>query len=258
MKITKIEKKKRLYLLELDDHRKAYITEDTIVRFLLSKGKVLTEEEWQTIQEFAQLSYGKNLGLYYLSFKQRTRKEVADYLMQHEVDPDLLATILSDLEEGNWINDTAYVEQAIRQNLASGDKGPHALRQKLYLKGIPHSLIDQQLALYDFSEVAERAGQKLLRKYQHRLNQRALKDKILQGLMTKGFDYPIAKDTLSQLETHSDEELETELLYQEMDKLYRKYSRTYDGYELKQRLTQALFRKGFDYGSIQSALRDYL
>ncbi|MBM9833220.1 RecX family transcriptional regulator, partial [Enterococcus faecalis] len=32
----------------------------------------------------------------------------------------------------------------------------------------------------------------------------------------------------------------------------------YEGYELKQRLTQALARKGFEFSDISSALRDYL
>ena len=59
MKITKIEKKKRLYLLELDDSEKLYITEDTIVRFMLSKGMEITEQELSEIQDYAQFSYGK-------------------------------------------------------------------------------------------------------------------------------------------------------------------------------------------------------
>ena len=48
------------------------------------------------------------------------------------------------------------------------------------------------------------------------------------------------------------------LLYKELDKQYRKYSKKYDGYELKQRLTQALARKGYDFSDIASALREYL
>ena len=44
MKITKLEKKKRLYLLELDNDQKLYITDDTIVKYLLSKDKEISEE----------------------------------------------------------------------------------------------------------------------------------------------------------------------------------------------------------------------
>ena len=43
MKITKLEKKKRLYLLELDQAESLYITEDTIVRFMLSRDKEISQ-----------------------------------------------------------------------------------------------------------------------------------------------------------------------------------------------------------------------
>ena len=78
MKITKIEKKKRLYLIEIDEAEHFYITEDTIVHFMLSKNKEILPEQLEEIKTFAQFSYGKNLALYYLSFKQRTEKEVKD------------------------------------------------------------------------------------------------------------------------------------------------------------------------------------
>lgn len=59
MKITKLEKKKRLYLLELDSDQTCYITEDTIVRFMLTKDKEISPQEFAEIQTFAQFSYGK-------------------------------------------------------------------------------------------------------------------------------------------------------------------------------------------------------
>ena len=62
MKITKLEKKKRLYLLELDSDQTCYITEDTIVRFMLTKDKEISSQEFAEIQTFAQFSYGKNFG----------------------------------------------------------------------------------------------------------------------------------------------------------------------------------------------------
>ena len=60
------------------------------------------------------------------------------------------------------------------------------------------------------------------------------------------------------LKINEDEEIQEKLLYKELDKQYRKYSKKYDGYELKQRLTQALARKGYDFSDIASALREYL
>ncbi|MGQ7462895.1 recombination regulator RecX [Streptococcus suis] len=258
MRITKIEKKKRLYLLEVEGQDNIYITEDTIVRFMLSKGMEITETEFQEIREFAQFSYGKNLALYFISFKQRTRKEVLDYLEKYEISGTPAQKIVTNLEEDKWIDDKNYVDTYIRQNDLNGDKGPAMLRQKLMTKGISKSIIEDGLAEIDFSDLAIRVVEKLCRKYQAKLPLRALQDKLVQGLMTKGFSYELAKQSMNQLALTSDVENEAELISKELDKQYRKYSRKYEGYELKQRLMQALARKGFDFDVIKSALREYL
>ncbi|WP_438838742.1 recombination regulator RecX [Streptococcus pluranimalium] len=258
MKITKIEKKKRLYLLELDESNKLYITEDTIVRFMLTKGMSVSKEELNQIRQFAQFSYGKNLALDFLSFKQRTEKEVKDYLYKHEIEAAIIPQVLENLKADRWINDKQFVISIAEQNLSSGDKGAFVIKQKLIQKGISTATIDGVLGDYDFTEVAERVAQKLLRKYEGKLAFKALKDKLSQSLTNKGFSYQEAKIAVEGLELEKDDETEEELIYQELDKQYRKYSRKYEDYDLKQRLTQALARKGYDFDAIRSALRDYL
>ena len=258
MKITKIEKRKRLYLLELDDSEKLYITEDTIVRFMLSKGMEITEQELKEIQTYAQFSYGKNLVLYHLSFKQRTAKEVKDYLTQHDIQPDIISQVLDNLKKDNWINDRKYANSFIQSNLLTGDKGAFVLKQKLSQKGISNTIIEEELRQFDFTELTDKVAQKLLKKYQGKLPSKALQDKILQALINKGFSYGQAKEAYQHLDIEEDQENQQELLYKELDKQYRKYSKKYEGYDLKQRLTQALARKGYDFSDIASALREYL
>ena len=258
MKITKIEKKKRLYLLELDDSEKLYITEDTIVRFMLSKGMEITEQELKEIQGYAQFSYGKNLALYHLSFKQRTAKEVKDYLTQHDIQPEIISQVLENLKKDNWINDRKYANSFIQSNLLTGDKGAFVLKQKLSQKGISSTIIEEELNQFDFTELTYKVAEKLLKKHQGKLPSKALQDKILQSMINKGFSYSQAKTAYQHLEIEEDQENQQELLYKELDKQYRKYSKKYDGYDLKQRLTQALARKGYDFSDIASTLREYL
>ena len=59
----------------------------------------ITEQELKEIQTYAQFSYGKNLALYHLSFKQRTAKEVKDYLTQHDIQPDIISQVLDALKK---------------------------------------------------------------------------------------------------------------------------------------------------------------
>lgn len=258
MKITKIEKKKRLYLVEIDETDKLYVTEDTIVHFMMTKGMSLTKAELADIKTFAQFSYGKNLALYHLSFKKRTEKEVRDYLVQHEIDDKIIPQVLKNLKEDKWIDDENYARQVIESNLHTGDKGAYVLKQKLMQKGIAPSILDRLLADMDFTELAEKIAEKLLRKYQTRLPKKALEDKFLQFLVNKGFSFSEAKAALSNLEVQKDDEQEEELIYQELEKQHRRLSKKYEGYDLKQRLSQALARKGYDYDDIRSALRDFL
>lgn len=258
MKITTIEKKKRLYLLELDGSERLYVTEDTIVRFMLSKDKVITPKELAEIKTFAQFSHGKNLALYQLSFKQRTAREVQDYLVKHDIDAAIIKKVIANLKADGWLDDAKFATSLIEQNLLSGDKGGFVLKQKLLQKGIALSVINQALAEADFSEVCQRVAEKLARKYEGKLPSNGLKDKLIQNLTSKGFSYGEANQAVQGLELEKDEESEEELIYRELDKQYPKYSRKYEGYELKQRLTQALARKGFDFSDIASALRDYL
>lgn len=257
MKITKLEKKKRLYLLELDETEKLYITEDTIVRFMLTKGKTISPEELEEIRTFAQFSYGKNLALYHLSFKQRTSKEVRDYLVKHEIEEDIISQVIDSLTADRWLDDSRYAQQVIQSNLYSGNKGPFVLKQKLLQKGIPVGLIDDALATVDFTEVAERLVDKAFRKYAGRLPQKALIDKLTQHLLTKGFSYQVASSAIAAAEIETDEEEEAQLLLMELDKLARKYGRKYEDYELKQRIKLALARKGYDFSAIDRGIRDY-
>ncbi len=132
------------------------------------------------------------------------------------------------------------------------------LKQKWLQKGCNKQIIDDVLSQFDFSEIAIRVASKLLRKYQGKLPSKALKDKLTQSLINKGFSFQESKLAIDHLELEADEETEQALLYKEIDKQYQKFNKKYDGYELKQRLTQSLARKGYDFDAIASALREYL
>ena len=244
--------------MELDGQQTSYITEDTIVRFMLSKDKVISKEELAEIQCFAQFSYGKNLALYHLSFKARTEKEIREYLKKYDINENIVSQVIANLKEDKWINDSQYAYAIINANQLSGDKGPYVLTQKLAQKGISKSNIEEILKEFDLTEVALRTAEKLLKKYQGKLPARALQDKIIQNLTNKGFSYADAKNAFDDLDSKVDQETTQELIFKELDKQYAKYARKYEGYELKQRLTQVLARKGYDFSDIASALREYL
>ena len=258
MKITKIEKKKYLYLLEIDHTDQLYVTEDTIVYFMLTKQMEIDQSTLDQIKDFAQFSHGKNRAIYYLSFKQRSKKEIQDYLKKQGIETQYIPRIITVLEKENWINDLCYAENYLSQNLHNGNKGPYILSQKLKEKGIDTDIITSLLKDYDSSQLSQQLAEKSLRKYQDKLPYKALIDKIIQQLLAKGFSLSESKAAVQNLEIQEDDELEEELIYKDLDKVYRKLSRRYDGYDLQQRIQQNLSRKGYDFSKIKQALKEYL
>ena len=259
-KIISLEKKKRLYKVVFDNDQTIYVTEDTIVRFFLSKGASFDPPEIDKIVAFADFSRGKNLGLYYISFKQRTKKEVVTYLLDHDIPNFQIAKIIDELTASRFIDDDAYAASFIRGKVLGKTSGPYQIRQKLTEKGIDKALVLDKLdELFDFDtqvEVATHLAEKLVMTKYSRLPLKALKMKISTHLTSKGFSYDISKIALDNLELESDQENESDLLQKELEKVLRKYSRTYDGYDLKQRVSNALARKGFDFDVINRELRE--
>ena len=125
MKITKIEKKKRLYLLEIDKKESLYVTEDTIVKYMLTKEMILDKDQLEDIKSFAQFSHGKNLALYFISFKQRSEKEVKDYLFKHEINPHIIPKIIDNLKkEHKKARHLPYAYKFMNTAKKSDDKEP--------------------------------------------------------------------------------------------------------------------------------------
>ncbi|MDR2976576.1 MAG: recombination regulator RecX [Streptococcaceae bacterium] len=269
-KITEIKKLKRLYSVKFDEQiedadgellDKIYVTEDTIVKFMLSKGLDIDAAKAQKIIKFSDYSRGKNLAIYYISFKMRSRGEVAKYLTEHEIPETNIPQILTELEQIGLINDEKLVENFLEVRISGGQNGPYNLRQKLQKKEIDPDLVSEKLQqFYDSDkqlEAAIKLAEKQVRAKSARLPLKQLKIKIAQSLVGKGFSYETASNAVESLELEPDEENEQELLETEAEKAYTRLSKRYEGYDLKNRVSQTLGRKGFDWSAISDVLRDY-
>ena len=81
---------------------------------------------------------------------------------------------------------------------------------------------------------------------------------MTQLLINKGFSYDLVKAVNGNLSIETDQENTLSLLEKEADKQLRKLSNRYEGYALRQKLFQALYRKGYDSDDIQSLLSEIL
>lgn len=271
--ITEIRKLKRLYKVVFDEAFSLeavkegeptdtlYVCEDTVVQFLLSKDKRFSVAELAKMMTYDAYAQGRALGLYYLSFKPRTTKEVEKYLLEHEISPEQTEKVLEGLLDDALLDDRSYTETFVAERIAMATGGPLQIKQKLYDHGIDGDLAEEVIGqIFDEAsqvQVAAKLAEKLVRAQASRHTLRFLRQKVIQNLMSKGFSFSIAQATLDALDIEQDDENERELLMREVDKAYRKYSRSYEGYDLKNRITQAVARKGFDFSAISDALGEF-
>lgn len=80
-----------------------------------------------------------NYVLWLLGRQSYTKAQLAKKLERKEATPDIIERVLEKLERLHFVNDALYAENYIRARKRK--KGPLALKQELYQKGVPGKLI---------------------------------------------------------------------------------------------------------------------
>lgn len=258
--ITKITVQKKAtdrYNIYLDDSYAFAVDEEVLIRHQLKKGKELTELEMMQIQYEDEIRKAFNQTIHFLSFRMRSEQEIRTYLHKKEWDEPVIDTVIMQLYERKYIDDLEFAKAYALTQINGGKKGPFIIKRELKEKGIKNDFIEQ--AMQQFSkemqvELAVRLGNKVVNKYKTSSEQN-LKQKLEQYLMTKGFSFDIIAIAIEEIEYEKNDSDEWQALLIQGEKAKRRY-KNYTGYEYKQRMKQALFRKGFSIDMIERYIEE--
>jgi regulatory protein len=192
-KITalKVQKKNRDRVSVYLDDRFAFGV-PAIVAARLARGQFLSDAEIESIREQGDVETAYHRALDYLSYRPRSRAEVAAYLEKRNLLEQQLEDVLERLERAGLLDDEAFAQYWVENRERFRPKGPLALRYELRLKGISSEIIEQSLDSVDFSASAYRSASKKARQVGH-LDQREFHQKIVEYLARRGFDYEVAR-----------------------------------------------------------------
>lgn len=257
--VVQIEKIKQLksglYQLDLDNQQQLQVSEDVLVKFRLLKGKELTTEEIEQIKQASMYDYGLQQALNYLSYQLRTEKEIIDYLLKKEISHADITRICQYLKAQQLLDDLAYAKSYLRTSLRLSDKGPMVIRQKLSIKGVSDSIIQQVLLDYTPEiqlTILKKSMSKMLQRSSQKSHYQQLQ-KIKLAFVQKGFSYGLIETAMQELAPTFDEEEEFERLVKEADKFKRRI-KAKNAYEYQQKLKQKLCQKGYQLDLIQQYL----
>ncbi|WP_333589350.1 recombination regulator RecX [Ligilactobacillus acidipiscis] len=255
--LIKTQKRKGRYNVYLDGKYSFPISEDVLIRFALSKGKELTDEDIENIKEADNTSKAYQKALNYLAHQLRTKREVRDHLRQNEIAEQDIESTLAKLAEMDLIDDLQYAQSFVRTMAKTADKGPTVIANKLRQKGVP--AVDIEEALAEFPEemqvengvtVAKKSA-----KHFHGESFRTKNNKVRQQLMQKGFSSDVINLIMDELNLQPDDQEEAAALQEQGDKLWRKNHR-YEQKQRVQKVRQGLYRKGFSGDMITRYLED--
>ncbi len=258
--ITKISVQKKnqsRYNIFLDHVYAFAVDEDILIKYHLTKGKELLEQDLIKVQHEDEIRKAYHLAIQFLSYRMRSALEIRTHLQRKEYADSIIDVVLNELSAQKYIDDLEFAKAYVRTYANSGKKGPLVLKRELTGKGVAERKINEALVEYNKEKQMKDAihlGNKFAAQNK-KLSERMLKQKLEYTLSTKGFPPEIIQAAMGGIDYEIDEEFEWEILKKEAEKMKRRYNK-YTGYEYRQRMQQALFRKGYSMDMISRFIED--
>ncbi|RNF38166.1 recombination regulator RecX [Planococcus salinus] len=246
-KITRGKNNPERYNIFFDEKFAFSVDETVLVRYQLTKGKEL--DQW-TIEEMVfedQVRKAYNKALYYLGFRMRSEGEVRSKLKEKEFGDAVVDEAIKKLYDHKFLDDRAFSEAFMRTQMNSGKKGPRAIQQDMQKKGIDKQIQEEVLDSYSEEqqlEIAQGLAAKIVQKEKMKTPTQ-IKQKIADSLMRKGYSYPLINQAIENLDFEKDEDQWSDIVTAQGDKLWRKHSSKLTGSDLKSKVKQGLYQKGF-------------
>lgn len=186
--------------------------EDLIVDHRLVVGKIIEAEDLEKLLFEAEVGKLMEKMYNWFSFRQHSEKETRDYLKNlsfkrkvkdmDEISEIVTSLLIERLKKKGLINDLEFAKAWVDARRRSKQKGINALKSELYQKGIDREIVEEVLSIkYQVLREDELAASALNKKMKSwdNLEPQKQKQKALEYLIRKGFNYDTAKEVIEKM-----------------------------------------------------------
>jgi regulatory protein len=263
-RITTQKKYKNRFNIFLDDGQgEKYgfsADEAVLVEYRLRKGLKLNDAMISTLIQKDTLHKSYTLAITFLSYRMRTKKEIYDYLVKKEVEEEHIPQIIDKLTKEKLIDDQQFADMFVSSRINTAAKGPLLIKKELIDKGVSESIANKAIQGFSYEDQYEKAAKwvekKLSQSKKDSFRQRV--DKLKANLMQKGFTQDVVKDVFMNIQEEKDDQTEWENAVYQGEKLLRKHGQKLEGFELRHKIKEGLYRKGFSLEVIEKFLDEQL
>ena len=234
------------------------VDEAILIEYRLRKGLELEDSMIATLIQKDTLHKSYTQAINFLSYRMRTKKEIIDYLVKKEVDGEHIDQILKKLTDELLIDDEQFAISFVRTRINTSSKGPKLIKKELMDKGVSQVIAESAIENYPIEQQYEKI-KKLMSKKINSSKKESFKkqiQKLQTTLLQKGFATEAIKEAFADVYEEKDTDGEWDALVYQGDKLLRKHETKHEGYELRRKVTEGLYRKGFSFELINKFLED--
>lgn len=249
MQIIKIQKKGSKYKIYLDNE--VIDTYDEIIlKYNLLYKKELTDDLKEKILEENNYYENYHKAMDFINKRLRSEYEVLNYLNKRDCHDS--TSIIEKLKSIGLINDEAFAKAYVNDKINLSLDGPDKIRNNLKKLKIDNDIIDKTLSNIDENIVLEHIKKLISKKINStKYTGYVLKNKITIYLINLGYNKYLINKVLDNMELNNN-------LDGEMEKIYKKLSLKYQDDELKLKLKQKLYSKGFSAEKINEFINNRL
>ncbi len=247
--LTKIVKYKKgskgKYKVILDDGRELSFYEEVILKYQLLIKKEIDEDTMIEADQYNQECDVYYVALHSIENRFKSVYELRLWLKKREYPDEYIQKAIDTLQRQGYLNDQLYARSYINTQMLTTHNGPYKIMRELQEKKVDSDIIEEEIKVFTEEEEESRV-QKLIEKEIKRNHTKGgivLKQKIYNNLKLLGYDISVLNKVMERFSFGNDQEIAKK----EYEKLYRKYSRKYEGEDLKRKIQEKMYLKGLKY-----------
>ena len=242
MIINKIEKLKDNKNKKTIDDEKIVTFDNVILENNLLYKKVIDKILYDKIVKDTSYYCLYNKTIKYILKRKRSEKEIVDYLKKEISDVKIIDSIISKLKNINLINDISYCRSFINDSIYLGKCGIEKIKKELLSQNIPINIIENELNNFDNDIFDEKLIKIIVKKIKSnkKYSNNYLKQKILNEMINLGYKKERVLEIINENLIDDDN-----IIKNEFEKLYKKYSKKYNKDDLYKKIKQNLLTRGF-------------
>jgi len=200
--ITAIEPQKRRtgrFNIFVDGVFSFALSEDLIASRKIEIGQKISQEQIEKLIQEYELSKNLEKVFKFLSYRQRSKKEILDYLKKKKLGEKEIELVVKRLEKLGLINDEEFARFFIQSRIVEKPRGKSLLIRELRQKGIEKETIDKILDEVKIPEVelAQKAIERKLKNFL-KLSEQDARAKITSFLARRGFSWDTIKEIIDR------------------------------------------------------------